>query len=218
MFGRIDGPVKRKEFSVIRSRGGFTYRRGDRQVRLVSKDIALDVLPLAPVNLPERITGHFIVNFDKIHIGPRERLVLFLKVPVEVGVFFGDERIDVFGFVKEEFSLYGPVDGGIVAREVAGEEVEEEKIKWDGRSAVIPLRIKNYTSSARHMSRVILNADYLEMYYDGKKAATEMVKLDLREVPRVRYVNKAYFKGLKKVEAKKQLLRKEEVEQMEWGL
>ena len=57
------------------------------------------------------------------------------------------------------------------------------------------------------------------MYYDDKKVATEMVKLDIRETSvRVRYLNKGYFKGMNKIKAKSQTLKREEITDMRWEI
>ncbi|TRO61936.1 DUF432 domain-containing protein [Candidatus Bathyarchaeota archaeon] len=220
MFGKLRvGGSHHNEFSVEKRRGYYLYKRGSTSVKLVSKKLELEVRPMAPVNLPDRVTDFFIVSYPKLHIAPGERIITFLKVPLEVGVFFQNELVDVFGYAKEEFVLYGYVDGGTVARRVGG-EVVEEPIKWDGASMVIPLRIKNYTDEIFKASKLLLDSSYLDIYYDNKRVATEMVKLDLRKVvaPRVRYLNRSHFKDMTRVRARGQVLKKEETIEMGWGV
>ena len=220
MFGKLEVSRSYKDgFSVEKKRGYYLYRRGDKRVKLVAKKIELEVRPMPPINLPEKITDFFLVNYPKLHIAPGERIVVFLKVPIEVGVFFGGEPVDIFGHCREEFSIYGPVDGGTLARRIDG-GVVEEPVKWDGKSMIIPLRIKNYTGELKGASKLLLNGSYLDIYYGKKEVATEMVKLDIRKVasPRVRYLNKSYFKGLTRVRAKGQIFKKEETIEMGWGV
>ena len=219
MFGqlKVKNSFKGEHFSVKKGRGFYKYRRGKKEVKIAGKSLVLEVLPLAPVQLPEQITEFFSASFPKIHIGPRGKVIAFLRVPLEVGVFLEGEPIDVFGFAKEEFSLYGPVDGGIITRQVEGEEVGE-KVKGDGKSLVIPLRIKNYTGEVKTVSKLIIDTKFLDIYYRKKQVATEMVKLDIREVPRVRYLNKSYFKGMDKRKAQRQILKKEDIVEMRWGV
>lgn len=218
VFGALKVKTSHKGelFSIRKNRGGFTYTRGNKKIKVLGDSLELEVLPLAPVHLPEKITDFFSVNFPKLHVSPRGRAVVFLKVPLEIGVFLGGELIDVIGFAKEEFSLYGPVDGGIIVRQLEGEEVSEKE-RGDGKSLVIPLRIKNYTNEVKKVSRVILDSRFFDIYYKGKKVVTEMVKLDLMEVPRVRYLNKNYFGKMNKKRAKRQILKKEDVTEMRWG-
>lgn len=219
MFGqlKVKKSFKGEHFSVSKGKDFCKYKRGKKEVKIVGKNLTLEILPLAPVHLPEKITEFFSVSFPKIHMSPRGKVIVFLKVPMEVGVFLEGEPIDIFGFEKEEFSLYGPVDGGIITRQVAGEEVSD-KIQGDGKSLIIPLRIKNYTGELKTVSKLILDTKFLDIYYKKKQAATEMVKLDIREVPRVRYLNKNYFKGMEKRRAKRQILKKEDIVEMKWGV
>ena len=221
MFGKhkIEKSFNNEEISVEKRRGYYSYKRGPKRRKLVSKNLELEIRPMAPVNLPERVTNFFMVNYPKLHIGAGQRIVVLIKVPLEVGVFFERELIDVFGYSKEEFVLYGHVDGGKVARRVDG-EVVEEPVKWDAGSMVIPLRIKNYTSELMKASKLLLDSSYLDVYYDGKRVTTEMVKLDLRKIasPRVRYLNRSHFKGMTRVRAKGQALKKEETIEMVSGV
>lgn len=219
MFGqlKVRNSFKCEQFSVKKGKDFYKYKRGKKEVKIAGKSLVLNILPLAPVNLPEKITEFFSVSFPKIHISPRGKVIVFLKVPLEVGIFLEGELIDVFGFAKEEFSLYGPVDGGIITRQVEGEEVSD-KIKGDGESLIIPLRIKNYTGEVKTISKLILDTKFLDIYYKKKQVAVEMVKLDIRELPRVRYLNKSYFKGMEKKKAKRQILKKEDIVEMKWGV
>jgi hypothetical protein len=213
VFGklRVDRSHRGDRFSVRKKGDLYVYRRGDREVKLVTDSLELFVRPMPPVNLPDRITDMFIVDYPELHVGPDKRIIEFLKVPIEVAVLFRGEPIDVFGFAREEFVLYGQVDEGRVARRVDAEVVEPDRLKWDGESGVIPLRIKNYTKAPVRNSRLVLDSTFLETYYDGERVAFEMVKLDFRETPRVRYMNRNHFKGMHKIEAKGQAFKKEEV-------
>lgn len=219
MFGplKVRSSFKNDHFTVKKGKDFYIYKRGKKEVKIAAKSLELEILPLPPVNLPEKITEFFSVAFPKIHLGPKGKIVTFLRVPLEVGVFLESEAIDVFGFGKEEFSLYGPVDGGIITRQVQGEETEPTA-RGDGESLVIPLRIKNYTGEVRRVSKLILDTKFLDIYYRRNRAATEMVKLDIMEVPRVRYLNKNYFKGMEKRKAQRQILKKEDIVEMRWGI
>jgi hypothetical protein len=221
VFGRheIAKSFSKGGISVEKRRGYYVYKRDGRKTKLVSDRLELEIRPMAPINLPERVTNFFMVDYPKLLIGAKQRIVGLIKVPLEVGVFFEREPIDVFGYSKEEFVLYGHVDGGTVARRVDG-EVVDEPIKWDQESMIIPLRIKNYTDELAKASRLLLDSSYLDVYYDDKRVATEMVKLDVRKLasPRVRYMNRSHFKGMKRVTAKGQVLKKEETIEMVSGI
>ena len=219
VFGRLklDKSYKTKYFSIQKKGSEFVYKRGKTVIQVVGKKINLGILPLAPVNKPNKITNHFIIEFPEVYLPPEGVQILFLKIPIEVGIFINERLVDTFGFEKPEFSLYGPVSGGIIARQVKGERVDENH-KCKIGYAILPLRIKNYNKRVRRTSKLLINTTYLNFYYDKKRVATEMVKLDIRGTTKVRNLNKNYFKGMNKVKAKTQLLKKEEQIDMRWGM
>ena len=89
----------------------------------------------------------------------------------------------------------------------------------DGKHIVVPLRIKNYTSKIREATRILINTDYMDLYYaeGGKQVMSEKIKIDLtlRGVF-VRHLNISHVKGLKKLAGESQIMKKEEKMKMEW--
>ncbi len=225
MFGKqeLGKSHKTKYFSITKKKDSFIYKRDQKIVQIVGKKINLNVLPLSPINLPNRLTNHFVVDFPEIYLSPEGKQIIFLSIPIEIGVFVNERLVDTFGFTKPEFTLYGPVKGGIISRIVKGEKVDETSTPKFGY-AIMPLRIKNYNTRVRRTSKILINSRYLDFYYGEKKSnkvekvSTEMIKLDIKGSIKVRNMNKCFFKGMTKVKAKTQLLKKEESIDMRWGI
>ncbi|MBR9680796.1 MAG: DUF432 domain-containing protein [Candidatus Altiarchaeota archaeon] len=219
MFGTIEIGKSHKtaDFTVTKKNGFYVYKRDKKTVELVAKKLELEIRPMMPTGLPEELTTLFLVKYNELVLGASEKTIIFLKIPIEVGVFFKGELIDRFGFVREDFELYGPVDGGRVVRAVNSNILENPDAHKDQKSAIIPLRIKNFSRKNMKSSQVLIDSNFLEIYYDKKRVATEMVKLDIRDaVSKVRYLNKAHFKGMTKITASKQTLKREEITDMRW--
>ncbi len=226
-FGPWKGSSFRKALGMsVRQIDGFVqYSRAGKKVNFVGTreeiEKQLKILPRSPVNLPEKITDYYMIEFPKTFVPPNGRQVIFVKIPLEVEVRFNDKKVDIIGFTKTSFILYGPVDGGIIARRIIGEVIDEKDIKKaaDGRHMVMPLRIKNYTSKIREVTRILINTNYMDLYYaeGGRQVMTEKIKMDLtaRGVY-VRHLNASHVKGLKKLSGNSQLLKKEERMKMEW--
>ena len=208
---------KKTEIFEIEKEGGFFIYRRDGVEKKIVGEFELEVLPLPPVNLPEKISPFFMVNFEPILMSGKSRTVIFLKIPCEIGVFVDGVLIDILG--KEfKYVLYGPPSGGWICKNIPSERVDKDEVKPSFGHLYIPLRIKNYTDSAFEVKRVLINAEYLDLYYKGALALTEMMKLDIRDgTLLVRYLNKSFIPNMHKVKAKRMLLKKEEAVEMRWG-
>ena len=63
--------------------------------------------PVEPVNLPENITEYFLIEFEKaMLVKPHSKHILFLKIPIEIGVFIG-EKDDLLGHKIKAFVSLG---------------------------------------------------------------------------------------------------------------
>jgi|GEM_PF-6795364 len=228
-FGSWKASTLPRKFSMsLKSVNGFVeYSRGGKKVNVMGdlKQVESDlrILPRSPINLPERITDHYMINFPLTIIPPGGRQVIFIRLPLEVEVRYKGRALDFVGFDSPSFSLYGPVDGGILTRNIRGEIVTDSSgnppKNMDGRHMVMPLRIKNYTSQLHQINKVLINTRYMDLYYKGLQVATEKIKMDLTaKGVHVRYLNETHFKGLQKMSGESQLLKKEQKTDMEWGL
>jgi hypothetical protein len=126
--------------------------------------------PIEPVNKPKHLTPYLLIEFKKpIMIQPKIRKNVFLKFPLELGVFIasakGNELIDIFTFAKEKYTLYGDQRLGVLCRYWQSEvynTIPETKPLDEG---VIELKISNPTSKWIELTKVVFNAYGMKLYY-----------------------------------------------------
>ena len=96
IFGLHDVPLRIDRegiaLSVERMEGGLLYKREcmDEGVEkfLLSSDSKILINPVEPVNKPKELTPHFLIEFERsVFIEPSARRTVFVKFPVEIGVF-----------------------------------------------------------------------------------------------------------------------------------
>jgi hypothetical protein len=186
VFGEYDYPFH-LESGPVRIRieeddGFFTYHRSSEEGE-VSKIIRgrrgkIRISPVEPVNLPEEVTKYLEIRFTPIAIEPESVQELYLKFPVEIGVFLmakgeGD-ILDIFALTRPKYSLYGTPDDGIITRyyesPVYGRIPESDPL----REGVLSLTIRNSSRGWVEVSRVVVDCTSLYLYYK------EMVSLAVR--------------------------------------
>ena len=94
---------------------------GSRVDRYLGKTFsALHIYPVEPVNLPETLTRYLELSFPPIVLPPGAEQTIYVKFPVEIGVFLesGTKQspFDVFSLVPVKFSLYGLPSSGVITR------------------------------------------------------------------------------------------------------
>ena len=128
MFGRYSGTFRHENSGILveteRNGGFLTYRRnceGRTFERILVSETGETVInPVEPVNLPRDITDLLMIEFSPMLIEPGVARTIYLKFPVEVGVFLEAakdiEVLDVFGLGTQKYTLYGPPTSGAIAR------------------------------------------------------------------------------------------------------
>ena len=130
MFGtyELSTTLRQKDFEIIVEGQGkrkrYFRRAGKDEIEKViyADGGNLVVCPVEPVSLPqEGVTEHLLIELNKpliIESGVKD--TIFVKFPIEVGVFLVDKRdvelIDLFTKIKPKYTLYGPPESGIICR------------------------------------------------------------------------------------------------------
>jgi hypothetical protein len=138
----------------------------------VSPDAAITINPVEPVNLPLEIAHHLEIVFPQIVMGPGQKKTVYLKFPVEIGVFLQSGNdisvIDIFSQNPTKYSLYGkPVTGLITRYYESGiyAEIPGTDRFYEG---VITLLIDNTSASAVEVSRVVLECHTMKLFYGDR--------------------------------------------------
>ena len=128
MFGRYKGTFRRESGEILveveEDDGLLTYRRrcgGDKFERILIATMAEVIInPVEPVNLPKDITNFLMIEFPPVMIEPGASRTVYLKFPVEFGVFVESARdievVDIFAPTTQKYTLYGTPSRGLIAR------------------------------------------------------------------------------------------------------
>jgi hypothetical protein len=189
MFGRYRGAFHRECGSVSVEAGPvnglMTYRRrceGQTFERiLVSETDEIVINPVEPVNLPEEITDFLMMEFPPMVIGPGATQTIYLKFPVEIGVYLDAakciEVLDVFAPGRQKYTLYGPATTGVIARyywSAVYPEIPPVESFCDG---VMELSISNASHEWAEVSRAVFDSTDMKLYYGEFVAVTTTMKI-----------------------------------------
>jgi len=181
MYGTYDVPfsIKEKELSidVIESDYGFVYSRKivDKPVFekiILSEKSRILINPVEPLNHPKHITNYLLLEFDKkLTIAPHAEVSFYTTFPIEIGFFIFTkqdfELFDNISLVPAKYSLYGDPRIGVVTRYHKTPIYSEIPDVDPLHKGVIHLTIKNTDSTWNTISKFVLNAFGMKLYYNA---------------------------------------------------
>jgi len=212
IFGLRDVPLrinlKEISLSVERTAGGLLYKREcmDEEVEdlLLSSDSKILINPVEPVNKPKELTPHLLIEFEKsVFIEPSARKTVFVKFPVEIGVFIHGKKdfqiLDVLTLNKQKFTLYGTVVSGVICKYCESEvysTIPDTNPVYEG---VIELNITNTTARWVEVTKAVFAAYGMKIYYsDDMVAMRANMRIVSEKVAEVDFINSPLEKGMKR--------------------
>ncbi|WOF16109.1 DUF432 domain-containing protein [Methanoplanus sp. FWC-SCC4] len=165
------------EIGIKKENGFFKYYRripGDDvfEKKILEENGMVIINPVEPVNLPKTVTksNHLEIEFDPVIVGPNQKKEIFLKFPVEIGVFLISNKyshlIDIFSFNSPKLSLYGNPNGGTITRWTKSEIYSSVPETDNQKEGVISIEIENKMSEWMEINRIILDGYGMKLYYD----------------------------------------------------
>ena len=212
IFGLHDVPLRidqeRISISVEGTAGGLLYKREcmDEEVEkfLLSSNSKILINPVEPVNKPKELTPHFLIEFERsVFIEPSARRTVFVKFPVEIGVFVHGKKnfqiLDVLTLNKQKFTLYGDVISGVICKYWMSEvysTIPDTNHVYEG---IIELNITNTTIRWVEITKAAFAAYGMKIYYsDDMVAMRANMKITSRKVAEIDFVNSPLEKGMKR--------------------
>lgn len=127
--------------------------------------------PIEPLNLPDNVTDFIEIKFREITIEPNGKTVVFLTMPIEIGVFLetknGDRTLlDIVSFCHPKFSLYGAASRGVITRYHESEVYSLLPAVRNYQEGLLRLELENNTDEWATVNRVVLYQKGLNLYYD----------------------------------------------------
>jgi len=189
MFGRYSGTFRSEAGEILveveEDDGLLAYRRRcgeDKFERiLVTRMAEVIINPVEPVNLPKDITNFLMIEFPPVMIEPGASRTVYLKFPVELGIFVESARdievVDIFALTTQKYTLYGTPTRGLIARWY-GSEVYSEIPEVDlYREGVMEFTITNTYREWVEVSRVVFESVDMKIYYGDFVAATATMRI-----------------------------------------
>jgi len=212
MYGSHEIPLKISKngisICVRKEESGFIYLRdafeSKKEKILMMKEAKIIINPVEPVRMQRKIATNILINFNKtLLIGPRFTKKIFLTFPIEIAAFVSDGKdidvIDVFTGSKEKYALYGEVRNGVICRYWESDVYNRPPKKEIFEEGIIELNITNTTGSWAEVTKTVLNAYGMKIFYDEKKVLMRAVmKINSREMAETEFIDHTSEKNMKK--------------------
>jgi hypothetical protein len=155
----------------------LVYERGTGGRSLVSKTIAgsdgmVFAHPVEPLRLPEEVARHIEIVFDPIIVEAGREQTVYLLFPFDIGVFVqgssGSEVIDLFSLTSPKFSLYGPVNCGVITRWHRSPLFFDLPSADPLREGILRLTIRNQTRDWAELGRVVFDCGGVKLWFGDR--------------------------------------------------
>jgi hypothetical protein len=155
---------------------------GKKESRYLSRTFSAILLhPVEPVNLPEALTHYLEISFPPVLISPGVEQIVYLKFPVEIGVFLESEGktdpLDVFSLAPVKFSLYGSPSSGVITRWYKSDLYTDIPVTDPRREGVMSLQIKNSGTETMSVSRAVFDSSSMCIFYGSRVAMTAAMEI-----------------------------------------
>ena len=158
--------------------------------------------PVEPVNVPKHITDFLEINFKKpVIVAPKGESIVFLKFPVEIGVFVTTrdktDMIDVFALQKPKYTLYGTPKSGVVCRWYESDVYLELPKADPFEEGILKLKIKNNNDDWVEIKKAVFDSYPMRLFYNNKMVAMQAeMKIFSKYVAETSFINQPIISGL----------------------
>ncbi len=208
MFGRYSGTFCHENGDILveteRNGGFLTYRRnceGRTFERILISETGETIInPVEPVNLPGDVTDLFMVEFSPMLIEPGITQTIYLKFPIEVGVFLEAakdiEVLDIFGLGTQKYTLYGPPTSGAIARWYRSAVYPDVPAVERLREGVMELSIQNMSHEWVEVSCAVFDSVDMKIYYGDFVATTATMKIITTHIAETDFIDAPLVPGM----------------------
>ena len=132
----------------------------------------LVVCPVEPVNLPQDgVAEHLLIELNKpLIIEPGVKNTIFVKFPIEIGVFLVDKRdvelIDIFTRIKPKYTLYGPPESGIICKWWKSDIFDDKPSVKKLYEGILKVDISNKYYEWVELTKMVFDAYSMKVFYN----------------------------------------------------
>jgi hypothetical protein len=174
----------------------YTYERyGSDGNVIVSKiidsivdNITLCIYPLVPIYTPEKAdyAKHVMIKLkEPIVVNIRSTVEFYLKMPVEVGVFYKYDgksmMIDAFALRLLKYALYGTSDNGLICRYYESSAYFTMPRIEPFKECIVHIRLSNYLDKPATVNMLVIPVDGIDLWYDGTDALLDTVNAIIKQ-------------------------------------
>jgi len=221
---RIEIKIERKLNKVVYFRS--VKDKSVEKILDISSNSKFLIHPVEPVNIPKHITDYLEVDFRKpVIVSPKGQTVVFLKFPIEIGVFVSEKNkvdmIDVFTLLKPKYTLYGTPKSGVVCRWYESNVYLEIPKADPLEEGVLKLRIKNNNDDWAEVKKAVFDSYPMRLFYNDKIVAMQAeMKIFSKYVAETSFINQPILDGMTQaveLYATRVLSLEKRSFMMEWG-
>jgi len=212
MFGKYDIPSSIVQegisLSIEREGDSLRYRReckGEKVEKiLLTTNGKILVNPIEPLNKPKELTPYLLIEFgNALVVEPRATQRVFIKFPIEIGVFISKDQdfeiLDVCTLVKQKFTLYGDPRTGFICKHFTSDVYPLLPSADRLTEGVIDLNITNTTASWAEVTKAVFNAYGMKIYYsDNLVSMRANMKVKGAQVAENDFIDSSLETGMKK--------------------
>ncbi len=164
----------------------------------------ISIQPIEPLNKPLYVSNYLEISFkEKIVIFPKAQEKIFLRFPIEIGIFVPykkkEKLVDIITFSTQKYTLYGPLDQGFICRYWESgvyRSVPECNPLVEG---VMELSIKNDTGETLEVGKAIFNSPGMKIYFNKDIVSMRSsMKIISRTLAETAFRDEPLVKGMKK--------------------
>lgn len=147
----------------------FRYRRildkeivAEKLLTSVTEPVTLCILPVPPLYALQNICNHLCLKFRSPIVVDQDRKVdFYTRMPIEIGIYKQSHKkglllIDCISLCKQQYTLYGTPESGVICRyketEISATEVKTSKFE----EASLSVRLHNETNKIIELSRLVI--------------------------------------------------------------
>ncbi|MDP2643577.1 MAG: DUF432 domain-containing protein [Desulfobacterales bacterium] len=162
----------------------WVYRRQclDEKIEkiLIANGGKIIVNPIEPLTTPKEITPYFLISFQrKLLLAPGASEKLFLKLPVETGVYLSSggqfKLLDSFSLIKPKFTLYGTPSKGLICKCCKSDLYSAKPDADPLQESVMQLTLSNGTDGWVEVSQAVFNGYGMKIYYSDSLVGMQAV-------------------------------------------
>lgn len=186
----------------------YLYRREipdeNEEKVLLSSDSKILINPIEPLNKPKDITPYLLIEFEKpLVVEPRVTKNIFIKFPIEIGVFISANRnfeiLDVLALAGQKYTLYGDSRNGLICKYWKSGVYSSIPTANPIYEGVAEVSVTNATNYWVEVTKAVFNAYDMKIYYDDDMVSMKAkMKILGEEMAETDFVDQPLKEGMKK--------------------